>query len=142
MLTAVNMGRINTILILCAGAGGVLLLGAARPPGGIALATPGLWELSGLPDAGTAARQCLADTAALARLEHRSQNCTESVVSQSETATLVHYTCANGEYGQTKVTVLTPRALRIETQGISGSYPFNYRIQARRIGNCPAQKAH
>jgi hypothetical protein len=28
--------------------------------------------------------------------------------------------------------------MRIETQGISANYPFNYTIQARRIGDCAA----
>lgn len=132
------MGRINMILLVGAGAGGLLLLAAARSPGAMTLADPGLWELTGLPAAGGAARQCLANTATLARLEHRSQKCTETVISQTPTTTLIHYSCANGGYGQTKVTMLTPRSLRIETQGISADLPFNYKIQARRIGDCPA----
>ncbi|MBA2466665.1 MAG: hypothetical protein H0V46_03565 [Sphingomonas sp.] len=118
--------------------GALLLLGAARSPGAIALASPGLWEFTDLPGAGGPARQCLANTGALARLEHRDQNCREHLVSQTESSSLIHYTCANGGYGQTKVTMLTPRSLRIETQGISANYPFNYKIQARRVGECPA----
>jgi hypothetical protein len=132
------MGRINKILLVGAGAGGLLLLAAARPPGGITLASPGLWEITGIPNAETASRQCLANTAALARLEHRDQKCTETVLSQTEKMTLIDYKCINGGYGQTKITVLTPRSLRIETQGISANLPFNYKIQARRIGDCPA----
>ena len=132
------MGRIKAILIICAGAGGMLLLGAARPPRAITLASPGLWEFTGLPNGGAASRQCLVNTATLARLEHRAQKCTETVISQTPTAMLIDYQCANGGYGQTKVTMLTPRSLRIETQGISANLPFNYKIQARRIGNCPA----
>lgn len=132
------MGRIKGTLMLGAAACGWLLLSAARTPGAIALGDPGLWELTGLPNAGAAARQCLANTAALARLEHRADRCTEHVISQTATTTLIHYTCANGGYGHTKVTMLTPRSLRIETQGISANLPFNYKIQARRVGECPA----
>jgi hypothetical protein len=73
----------------------------------------------------------------LARLEHREAKCTESVLSQTDKITLVAYKCTTGGYGQTKITVLTPRSLRIETQGISADLPFNYKIQARRVGNCP-----
>ena len=132
------MGRINGILTMCAGVGGLLLLAAAaRPPASIALASPGLWELTGLPGGGAASRQCLTNTAALARLEHRDQKCTETVISQTATAMLIDYRCTSGGYGQTKITVLTPRSLRIETQGISADLPFNYKIQARRVGNCP-----
>ena len=134
------MGRINKILLVGAGAGALLLLAAARPPApsGIALASPGLWEITGIPNAETASRQCLANTAALARLEHRDQKCTETMLSQTDKMTLIDYKCTNGGYGQTRITVLTPRSLRIETQGISGNLPFNYKIQARRVGDCPA----
>jgi hypothetical protein len=137
MIPALAMRRINPILLICVGAGGLLMLGAARSPGAMPLASPGLWELTGLPNAGAAARQCLANTAALARLEHRGQKCQETVISQNATTTVIHYTCANGGYGHTRVTMLTPRSLRIETQGISANLPFNYKIQARRVGDCP-----
>jgi hypothetical protein len=60
------------------------------------------------------------------------------VISKTATTTVIHYTCSAGDYGHTKVTMLTPRSLRIETQGISANLPFNYKIQARRIGDCPA----
>jgi hypothetical protein len=33
--------------------------------------------------------------------------------------------------------VITPRSLRISTQGISDNLPFNYLLQARRVGECP-----
>ena len=132
------MGRVEGALIVGAGVAGLLLLSAARSPEAVTPATPGLWEISGFPTAGTAARQCLANTATLARLEHRGQNCTERVISHTPTSKLIHYTCANGGYGQTKLTMLTPRSLRIETQGISAGYPFNYVIQARRVANCDA----
>jgi hypothetical protein len=138
------MGRIEAALTICAGAGALLLLGAARQPagshvaGGIAVPEPGLWEFTGLPPAGGPARQCLSSTGALARLEHRGQNCQEHVISKTDSSTLIHYTCSNSGYGQTRLTMLTPRSLRIETQGISANYPFNYKIQARRVGNCPA----
>jgi hypothetical protein len=134
------MGRINRVLLVGAGVSGLLILAAARPPGagGIALASPGLWEITGIPNAETASRQCLANTGALSRLEHRDQRCTETVLSQTDKMTLIDYQCTNGGYGHTKITVLTPRSLRIETQGISGNLPFNYKIQARRVGDCPA----
>ena len=132
------MGRIKSISVACGAVAGLLLLSAARSaPGGIALASPGLWEFTGLPP-GASARQCLANTAALARLEHRGQNCSETVISQNATTTLIDYRCATGGYGQTKLTMLTPRSLRIETQGISANLPFNYKIQARRVGDCTA----
>ena len=116
----------------------MVLLAAASRPSALAGTSPGLWEISGLPNAGTAVRQCVADTAALARVEHRGHSCTQVVVKDTPTWTEIHYTCANGGFGRSKLTVLTPRSLRIETQGISANYPFNYTIQARRTGNCSA----
>ncbi len=113
-----------------------LLVAAARPAA-LTQTRPGLWEISGMPNAGTAVRQCVADTALLARVEHRGLSCTQVVIKDNPTSTEIHYTCANGGFGRSKVTLLTPRSLRIETQGISANYPFNYVIQARRVGNCP-----
>ena len=44
-----------------------------------------------------------------------------------------------GGFGRTKMTVLTPRSMRVETQGISNNAPFNYVLQVRRLGDCPAR---
>jgi hypothetical protein len=37
--------------------------------------------------------------------------------------------------------LITPRSIRIETQGISGDLPFNYVLQARRVGDCANRQA-
>jgi|SRR5687767_13963706 len=120
------------------GAAALLLLAAAGPPAALGAARPGLWEISGAPYAGTAVLQCVADTALLARVEHSGQNCTQEVVKDNASVAVVEYKCANGGFGRSKLTLLTPRSMRIETQGISANYPFNYVIQARRIGDCAA----
>jgi len=132
------MGGIRIVTGMCAGATALLLLVAAARPATLAETSPGLWELSGLPNSSSPVRQCMADTAALAALEHRGQRCKQVVVSDSPSTTVIDYTCASGGFGHSKLTLLTPRSLRIETQGISANYPFNYVIQARRIGDCPA----
>ena len=132
------MRRVRTIAVSCAGAAALLLLAAAARPSALDQTSPGLWEMSGMPKTGAAFRQCVGDTAALARVEHRGQSCTQVVIKDNPTWTEIHYTCTAGGFGRTKLTVLTPRSLRIETQGISARYPFNYTIQARRIGDCSA----
>ena len=132
------MRRFRVIALSVAGGAALVLLAAAARPTALARTSPGLWELSGLPNAGTAYRQCVADTAALARVEHRGHSCTQVVIKDHPSWTEIHYTCTNGGFGRSKLTVLTPRSMRIETQGISANYPFNYTIQARRIGNCSA----
>jgi hypothetical protein len=59
------------------------------------------------------------------------------VIRDLPTRTEIHYTCVGGGFGQSKIERMTPRSLRVETQGIAGSAPFNYVFQARRIGECP-----
>jgi hypothetical protein len=58
------------------------------------------------------------------------------VIRDQPTVSEVHYTCSGGGFGQTTIGLLTPRSLRIETQGISKNAPFHYVLQARRMGDC------
>jgi len=135
------MKALKPILTVAAGAAAVLALGAARPAA-LAPTSGGLWEISGVPGARAPARVCVADTVSLAQFEHRGQSCTRLVISDTPSTTVIHYTCAGGGFGRSKLTLVTPRSLRIETQGISGNFPFNYVFQARRIGECgPRQSA-
>jgi len=48
----------------------------------------------------------------------------------------INYNCADGGFGRSAVTLLTPRSLTIDTQGISGGLPFHYKLYARRMGDC------
>ena len=115
------------------------LLAAAAAVGGPAAlkqSSPGLWELRKVPD-GKPMRECIADVAALAQIEHSAGPCARNPISSDATGAVFRYSCPAGDFGQSKLTVVTPRALTIETQGISGGLPFNYVVHARRIGNCP-----
>lgn len=118
-------------------AAALVLTGAQRPMA-LAQSAPGLWEISGVPGARLPARECLADTAALARYEHRNRACTMKVTSDGASFTVVDYSCGGAGFGHTRVDVITPRSLRIETQGVSDNLPFSYLLQARRVGDCPA----
>jgi hypothetical protein len=136
------MKGLRPIMIFAAGVTAILALGAAQRPAALAQTSSGLWELSGLPGAKLPQRICVADTSVLAQYEHRGQMCARLVISDTPTATVIHYTCPGGGFGRSKLTLLTPRSLRIETQGISDNLPFNYVIQARRVGECgPRQSA-
>ena len=123
-------------MVLAAGMAAILALGAAQRPAALAQTSAGLWELSGLPDTRAPLRMCVADTSVLSQYEHRGQMCTRVVISDTASATVIHYTCSGGGFGRSVLTSLTPRSLRIETQGISNNLPFNYVIQARRVGEC------
>jgi hypothetical protein len=132
------MRGLGTISALGAVGAAWWLLVAAAQPSALAQTSPGLWEIDGLPKARAPIRQCVANTALLARVEHNGQACKQIVISDTETSTVIEYTCTGGGFGRSKLTLLTPRSLRIETQGISANYPFNYVIQARRVGECSA----
>lgn len=109
---------------------------AAAPATLLTVTEPGYWEIqrSGLP----LQRACVATVASLAQLEHRGMPCTRVVIRANAASATIHYTCAGGGFGETNMSLITPRSLRIQTQGISGGGPFNYVFQARRLGNCPS----
>jgi hypothetical protein len=112
-----------------------MLIAAARPPA-LAQTQPGLWEISGAPWARLPIRQCVSDMATLARFEHHARTCTAKVVRDDGTKTAIDYSCGGAGFGHSQIDVLTPRSLRITTQGISQGLPFNYVLQARRVDDC------
>ena len=114
-----------------------VVAGAAAVPRAMAPALPGMWDVSLTADGKNAERLCLADPSLLAQWEQRNGRCTRVVIEDSGTKAVIHYTCADGGFGRSDMTLLTPRTLRIETQGISKSYPFAYTLHARRVGDCP-----
>jgi hypothetical protein len=97
----------------------------------------GLWEISGVPGAKEPVRECIPNVALLAQFEHRGRNCSRNVLSDKGSSTLISYKCGAAGFGQSTVEVLTPRSLQISTQGISDQLPFNYVLQAHRVGECP-----
>ena len=114
---------------------------AAQIPSSLAKASGGLWEISGLPGARSPLRQCFADVAALVQFEHRGRTCTRTVIADHPPTATIQYSCGSADFGRSEVEMITPRSLRISTQGISGNLPFNYVIQARRIGDCSKSAA-
>ena len=131
------MVRGKSFALLFAIAAGALSLAAAQAPKALAPISGGLWEISGAPGLAAPVRQCIADVALLAQFEHRGRNCSREIVSDAPGSTLIQYSCGSAGFGRSQIDVVTPRSLRISTQGISDKLPFNYVIQARRIGDCP-----
>ena len=129
------------VLAMAAGAG-ALALGAAAQPSALAQAQPGLWEISGVPGSAAPVRQCVADIAVLARFEHRAKACSARTLRDGGNSVEIDYSCGAAGFGRSEVTLLTPRSLRIGTQGISDSLPFNYVLQARRIADCAPAPRH
>lgn len=129
------MNKARSIVLLTAAAGIIVVPGAARLPP--AMASAGQWDVARSADGSGSKRLCLADPGILSQWEHRRSQCSRSILSSAGDLTVVQYNCAGGEFGTSKVRVLTPRSLRIETQGISKGYPFAYVLHARRVGDCP-----
>lgn len=125
--------RIGLAGLLTVSAG---LLAGASVPRALAPAMGGLWEVSRSASGHDATRICVATPDLLAQFEHRQARCTRTVVSDSGTQALISYNCPGGGFGQSKMTLITPRTLRIDTQGISDNLPFHYQLHARRIGSC------
>jgi uncharacterized protein DUF3617 len=108
----------------------------APKPSVLAQALPGLWEFSGAPGGHAPVRQCVADIARLAQFEHRAGNCARTVISDSAGTAVVQYQCGAAGFGRSDIHLITPRSLKISTQGISDNMPFNYVLQAHRVGDC------
>ena len=129
----------RAILLAAGAAGAALALMGAQQPAALARTQAGLWEITGAPGARAPIRQCLANVATLAQFEHRGKPCKLRVTTDGPSSTSFDYSCGTAGFGRSQVDVITPRSLRIDTQGISNQLPFNYVIQARRVGDCPAQ---
>ena len=113
---------------------------AATLPRALAPAAGGLWEVSTSATGHNPTRLCVASPDILAQYEHRNGRCTRTVIRDSGTNAEISYTCADGGFGRSVVTLVTPRSLTIDTQGISGGLPFHYKLYARRAGDCQASR--
>src|SRR3954469_11457134 len=133
--------RVQLLFPAAFAAGAALILMAAQRPASLAQVSPGLWEIVGAPGARSPVRECVSDFAALARFEHRARSCKGSLISRNGSSSVLAYDCGGANFGRSEINVLTPRSLRIETQGISDNMPFNYVLQARRVGDCSPKAA-
>ena len=132
------MARLRLASLTVLGIATAFVLTGAQRPTLFAQTSAGMWEISGIPGANAPARECMADLAVLARYEHRASACAMKAISDSPNSAVVEYSCGGAGFGHTKVDLITPRSLRIETQGVSSNLPFSYVLQARRVGDCAA----
>jgi len=119
----------------CAAAAAALFsLAAAVRPAVFSQTSGGLWEVS--RSDGGRRNICIPDPVLLAQYEHLKSRCSRDILRDQNGRAEISYSCSAGGFGQSKIEQLTPRSLRIETQGISGDAPFHYVLQARRLGDC------
>ena len=125
------------LLFICSGGLGALFaLSGAVLPAPMNRGGGGLWEVGKSASGAGSEKRCVADPALLAQWEHRSNQCTRVIISSTSDDAVIHYTCTGGGFGRSHIRVVTPRTLRIDTQGISGGLPFSYVLHARRVGSC------
>ena len=111
---------------------------AAISPRALAPAAGGLWAVSADATGNDSEQVCISSPEVLAMWEQRAGRCTPEVISDVSSVARIRYTCSDGGFGESKVTLITPRTMRIDTQGISGGLPFHYQRHARRVGDCNA----
>lgn len=132
----------RTIILGLTGAAAALIAsgGAGALPAVKALAgiAGGLWEVDGVPGHRAPIRTCVAEPLQLAYVEHGKAKCTPTILGDSPPNLRLSYQCTGGGFGQASVKAITPRSLRLDVQGIADGAPYNYVMQARRIGDCPA----
>lgn len=94
----------------------------------------GEWQLRA-PD-GSSRAICITDPQVLIQFRHRGASCSRFVVENGVNAGRVTYSCPGLGNGDTRITVETPRLIRLETQGITRGLPFTEEYEGRRTGAC------
>jgi hypothetical protein len=96
----------------------------------------GRWQVRDLDANVDRQSLCVGDPVILAQIEHQGPPCAREVIESGPDGGTIRYTCRGRGFGHSMLRVQTPRLVRIHTQGINGAQPFNYRAEARRIGDC------
>ncbi len=98
----------------------------------------GEWQLRASD--GSTRSICVSDPQALIQLEHPGASCSHFVVENGASAGRVTYSCPSLGKGDTRVTVETPRLIRLDTQGITRGLPYTEQYEGRRTGACSARR--
>lgn len=116
---------------------------APTPPGATMSLTAlnqletGMWQLD--VEGRAPKMMCVTDPMTLLQIEHEQPGCSRFVIANEPKSATVHYNCQRAGWGRTTVRVESPRAATIQTQGIARNAPFDYSVQAKRVGACGAQ---
>lgn len=95
----------------------------------------GEWELrerAGAP----AQRICLQSGRQLVQLRHPRLICQIFIAEDGASQVVVQYTCKGRGYGRTRVRRETGQLVQLDTQGIADGLPFDFSVEARRVGEC------
>ena len=130
------MRRITkAVLVLLALGAGSALAAQGDALGMMAKLQRGQWTVAS-QDGGPSRTLCLGDAAQLIQLRHAGSVCSRYVVEDAADKVTVQYTCAGNGYGRTSIRKETNALVQIESQGIAGGLPFQFKAEARRTGSC------
>lgn len=116
-------------------AGGGFALAQSGTLAALAQIERGEWTLRASD--GSTRSICVTDPRVLLQLRDRSGGCTNFVVENGASTGRITFSCPTGK-SDTRITVETPRLIRLETQGISRGLPFTEEYEGRRTGVCKA----
>lgn len=125
----------KTYLVLLALGCGSALAAQGDALGMLAKLQRGQWSVVSR-DGGPSRTICLGDTAQLIQLQHAGSACSRYVVEDAADKVTVQYTCRGNGYGRTSIRRETAGLVQIESQGIAGGLPFQFKAEARRTGAC------
>lgn len=127
--------------IAAAGAMVAFAASAADAPAQTSLAAvkllqPGSWALKERRSGPIMKTVCVTDPLMLLQVAHENTVCSRFVIASEKSSVTVHYTCPGRGHGRTTLRVENPRLAQISSQGIAGQDPFNFDLEARRVGSC------
>ena len=125
----------KTCLALVALGGGSALAAQGDAVGMLAKLQRGNWTVTS-HDGGRSRNVCIGDPAQLVQLQHTGSACSRYVVEDASDKVTVQYTCRRNGYGRTSIRRETAGLVQIESQGIAGRLPFQFKAEARRTGPC------
>jgi hypothetical protein len=96
----------------------------------------GNWELRSRSAGGAPQRMCIDHARRFIQLRHQADACDRFVVEDGANNVTVQYTCRGRGYGRTHIRRETSRLVQIDSQGIANGLPFEFTVEARRIGDC------
>ena len=79
---------------------------------------------------------CVPSGRRLIQLRHPGAQCDTFVVEDGPAQVVVQYTCQGRGFGRTRVRRETNRLVQIDSQGIVDGLPFEFSVEARRVGEC------
>lgn len=134
--------RRAVLLFLISGVSPVAAVPAPTPSAPMSLAAlsqleTGLWQLD--VQGRTPRQMCVSDPMTLVQIEHDQPGCSRFVIANDPKSATIHYSCQRSGWGRSTLRVENPRAATIHTQGIARNAPFDYAVQAKRVGGCGGQ---